>query len=336
MGDAGIAAAHHPGHTADTTVNDVIVERAIGGTEQPAQQVVNRFVAEAGNHVGLLLGNAHVLAPIGIVIYHRSEDFLGRVHGVAFVELHMGGAFNMGSGVGGDNFGMVALGDLGQPLHDALDIDHHSLHRAGDDGQLLLQEIAGDGHAVTHQYLVGGAAHAGQIDPFGPLGLGIFDHFRVLRGHGQYFGQMRFVPVDDEVHLIVFEHSKVYLAEHWRWRAEEDILELGGNHAAPPAIGKGGFGPLAEQAVVILVNTHMGAVHGFYHLAVDAAGGHTFFAPDFLALQRRPLQEEQLSLLLAELVQQLFADFDGDFTVAAVADVDIKVKSQLEQLLLIF
>ena len=70
---------------------------------------------------------------------------------------------------------MVALGDIAQSLHDALDIDHHGFDRAGDNSQFLLQEVAGDGNAVAHQDFVGGTAHTGQVDALGAFGFGISD-----------------------------------------------------------------------------------------------------------------------------------------------------------------
>ena len=52
----------------------------------------------------------------------------------------------------------------GQRRHDALHVDDHHLHRAGHDGQFLLQEVAGDRQPVAHQHFVGGAADAGDVD----------------------------------------------------------------------------------------------------------------------------------------------------------------------------
>ena len=51
----------------------------------------------------------------------------------------------------------------------------------GHHGQLLLEEVAGDGDAVPHEDFVGRAANAGQVDALGPLGLGLGQQFRVPR-----------------------------------------------------------------------------------------------------------------------------------------------------------
>jgi hypothetical protein len=60
------------------------------------------------------------------------------------------------------------------------------------------------GHAVALQNLVGRAADAAQLDALGALGLGVFDHFRLL-GHGHdHLGQNRLVAVDDDVDMSSF------------------------------------------------------------------------------------------------------------------------------------
>ena len=75
------------------------------------------------------------------------------------------------------------LGGLVTAGHDALDVDEHHVHGPGGDGQLLLQEVAGDRHAVPHEDLVGGAADAGEVDAVQrPPALAFSMHLR-LAGH---------------------------------------------------------------------------------------------------------------------------------------------------------
>ena len=119
-----------------------------------------------------------------------------------------------GPGVGGDELGVVALGHVGQGLHDALHVHHHGVHRAGDDGQFLLQVVAGNRNAVAHEDLVGGAAHAGQLDALGALVLGVLDGLRLLGGHVDHLGQQRLMAVDDDVDVVFFQHAQVDLAGH--------------------------------------------------------------------------------------------------------------------------
>ncbi len=62
-----------------------------------------------------------------------------------------------------------------QRLHDALHIHDHGFDRAGQDRQLLVQEVARRRDALAHQDFVGGAADAGQVDALGAGCFGIFD-----------------------------------------------------------------------------------------------------------------------------------------------------------------
>ena len=101
--------------------------------------------------------------------------------------------------------------ESGQGLHDALHVDDHRLDRAGQDGQLLVQEVAGRRDAVAHQDLVGGAADAGQVDALGALALGLGDQLGVARRRDHHRRQRRLVAVDDDVDLVVLEHAEVDL-----------------------------------------------------------------------------------------------------------------------------
>jgi hypothetical protein len=64
--------------------------------------------------------------------------------------------------------------------------------------------------------------------------------------------------------------------------------------------------------VVVLVHAHVGAVHQFHHLDVDAPGHHPVFAPDLLAFLGGAAHVVDLALLLAELRQDLGAQLFGD------------------------
>ena len=79
----------------------------------------------------------------------------------------------------------------------------------------------------------------------------------------------------------------------------------------------------------------MGAVHQFDDFAVDAARHHAELPPDFLALQRGVLDEDELAFLLAELPLADFGDVQGNLVIAPVADVHAQVEGQLEKLLLV-
>ena len=129
-------------------------------------------MGETGDEVCLLLGDGHVSAPPGEVIDGHPEYLFSRFHGLVLVKLDMHCAGHHGLGRSSYELGVVALGDVRQRFHYALDIHHHGVHGAGNQGQLLLHKVTRQRYAVTHQYLVGRAAHAGQVDAAGTLLLG--------------------------------------------------------------------------------------------------------------------------------------------------------------------
>ncbi len=69
-------------------------------------------MAEPSDEVGLFLRNTNILPSIEEVINSSPDDSLGYLKGVSFVKLNMSRTLDFGSGVGGNNLGMVALGDV--------------------------------------------------------------------------------------------------------------------------------------------------------------------------------------------------------------------------------
>ncbi|MBA7590894.1 hypothetical protein ES708_33037 [subsurface metagenome] len=234
---AGVIAADDAGKASYPSVDDVIVQRAVGSAEHPAQQVVDGLVAETGNLVGLVVGDMDVPLAVGEVFDSRFHYFPRRLQGIVLVELDMGSARNPGFGRGGDNLGVVTFGDGLYGLHNALYIHHHGVHRAGDYSQLLLQEITGDGHSMPHQYLVGGAAHPGKVYSLGPLGLGQLYHLRLLGDGDNHLGKQRLMAMNDDIDLALFEHPQISLAQNRCGSAEEYVLEIGSHQAAAPPVG---------------------------------------------------------------------------------------------------
>ena len=140
MHGSGIVAAHHAADPADPAVDDIVVQWGIGPTEGSSQMVVDGFIAEADHHFFLVFGNKDLGGSVGIVVDSGLDNPFGIFQGMMFVKLYMNGiaGSDFTAGIGGNQLGMIALGHIGQVLHDALDIDHHGIHRPGNDGQLLL------------------------------------------------------------------------------------------------------------------------------------------------------------------------------------------------------
>jgi hypothetical protein len=72
--------------------------------------------------------------------------------------------------------------------------------------------------------------------------------------------------------------------------AEQDVLQIGGQHGPAPAVGQRGPDALLHQVFVILIHPHVGAVHDFDDFTVDVARQDTLLFPDFVARRRRSLQ----------------------------------------------
>ena len=271
----------------------------------------------------------------GIRLYGHPEYVLGPFQRVMLIELHMRRAGDLGLGGSGDDFGMIALGNVRQRLHDALHVHDHGIHRAGDERQFLLQEVTGEGDAVPHQHFVGGTALTRQIDP---LCAGVccqLHDLRVMSRRHDHFGQEGFVTVDDDIHLIFLEYAEVDLPQSRRRRTEEDILKLGGDHAAAPAVRQGNPDALLQKVMILHVDTGMGAVHQFYNLPVDAAGHDAVLAPDLLTLTGSTLDKGNFTTVPAEFVQGFPAEIGGDFLTGTITDFDAEIHGQGKQFLLV-
>ena len=108
--------------------------------------------------------------------------------------------------------------------------------------------------------------------PLAPLFWAYCDQLRLLGGHVDHLGQQRLMAVDDDVDVVFFQDAQVDLAGHRRRAAEHDVLQVGGDHGAAPAVGQGAAGALLDEVVVVLVHAHVGAVHQFDDLDVAAPG----------------------------------------------------------------
>ena len=90
-------------------------------------------------------------APVLKIVDGHSDDFFSIFNRMMLIKLNVDHIilFHFRNRMGGDEFGMEALGHIGQVLEDTLDVHHHGVTGAGDDGKLLLQECACRGNAVT-------------------------------------------------------------------------------------------------------------------------------------------------------------------------------------------
>ncbi len=246
MHGAAVVAADDAGHAPHPAADDVVVQGVVGTTDGAAQQILDGLIAETHDGGGFARRNHHRGLAVGEVVDGFPHYLPGHIQGMMFIKGDVHGlAFDAGPVIRGDELGVVTLGDIGQGLHFALHVHDHGIHRAGDDGQFLLQVVARHRNAVAHQDLVGGAAHPGQLDALGAFVLGILDHFRFLGGHIDHLRQQGLMAVDDDVDMVFLQDAQVDLAGHRHRHAEEDVLQIGGDHGTAPTVGQGGSGCIA-------------------------------------------------------------------------------------------
>ena len=120
------------------------------------------------------------------------------------------------------------------------------------------------------------------------------------------------MAVDDNVDLILLEHTQVDLRNQRARRAKEDIRDVRCQHGTAPTVREGAAHGLVQDVLGVLVVAHVGAVEHFDHLAIDTAGGKVQFLPQLVALLRGTAQVGKLALLLAEFCNGLIGDVVGD------------------------
>ena len=248
MGALGLGAADHATDPADTAVDDVVVQRAVGGSEPAAQHVIDGLVAESGDDRRLLVGNADLLRVAILVVRDRhAEDLFGRAQALLLHEVDVFRTRDAGLGARRDQLRMVATDETGQALHDALDIDDHRLHRAGGYRGLLHPHVASDADTGADQHLVRGAADAGEVDPPCSGLFCLLDNVVLPRSESNHHREVRFVPVDDDVYLILLEYAQVHLTGDRLRGTVEDVLDFRGDHGTAPTVGESRSARVLEQ-----------------------------------------------------------------------------------------
>ena len=236
---------------------------------------------------------------------------------------------------GGDDLGVEAACGLGDTGHDALHVDEHRLHGPGGDGQLLLQEGTGDGQASSHEDLVGGAADACDVDAVGALLLDLLLHGWIVGHIDDGLGQRRLVPVQEDVDLIIAEDAEVDVGPDGCGRAEEDVLQVGGDHRAAPAVCERTAHAAQDHGLVVGIDTHVGAMHDVDDLAVDAPGVDLQLLPVLDLLRGCPFDELDAVLLRAERSQAGLGDLLGDLQDRLAVTLDAQLVGQGVQLVLV-
>ena len=173
LGDAHVVAADDAGEAADAAGDDGVVERPERAAVEAALHVVEVLVAEAGDERLVVVGDVD-RAAVGVVVDGHARRSRGRVSG-AWCSSNSTCVAP----------GILALGEVvtslvwkrcderPERLHDALHVDDHGLDGAGEDGQLLVQEVAGRRDAVAHEDLVAVQQMPARLMPSAPACLGL-------------------------------------------------------------------------------------------------------------------------------------------------------------------
>ncbi len=248
------------------------------------------------------------------------------------VERHMLRTGEHGFGGSGNDLGMITGRYLGQGRHDALHIHDHRFDCSGDDGQFLLQEVAGYRHPMAHQDFIAGTAHAADIDAAGSCRPGLGQQFRISGRENNDVRQSRFMAVENDIDLIGFNNAQITSAFNRLRGAEKHVGQLGGPHGAAPAVAQGSAQAVQSQIDIVGVDSHMSAVHAFHYFPVNAPGSDTQFGPQVFSFLGRTLQQLQTAFAAAEFIQSQAGQIQGDFPGGASLHRDTAFLSQGLQL----
>jgi hypothetical protein len=91
------------------------------------------------------------------------------------------------------------------------------------------------------------------------------------------------MAVHDDVDVVLFHDAQVGLGLERVGCAEQDVLQVGGQHGTAPAVGQRSPGALFDEVFVVLVDAHVGAVHDLDDFTVDIAR----FARQIFSTSRR-------------------------------------------------
>ena len=316
--DLGVVAAHH-GHGAPEDAGLDALHQGLHGTSDvhlgvgdAVQALLDGLHGVAHGGVLLQVGDMYqILVAVLEVLHGQLHNGLGVLPGVLGVELNEVAVGHPGDGGGGDELGVEALAEGAQSGEDALHVHHDGLAGAGEDHVLLLEEVAGHGDAVAHGHLVGGAAHAADVDALGALLLGQSDHLGVLGIENDHLRERGVVAVNHDVDHVLLHDAQVGGGVHRLGGAEEHVGELGAAHGPAPAVGQAGPEGLADQGLGEGGAAHVGHVQGLGDLTVDGPGLDAGVVPELPGVLGGPAEPALGAEGLAVLHQGHLGDLVG-------------------------
>ena len=242
-----------------------------------------------------------ILVAVLEVLHRHADNGLGVLTGGLLAEVDELAVGHPGDVGGGDELGVEALRQGAQGGEDALDVHHDGLAGPGEDHVLLLEEVAGHGDAVAHGHLVGGAAHAADVDALGAVGLGQGDHLGILGVEHDHLGQGGVMAVDHDVHHVLLHHAQIGGGVDGLGGAEEHVGELGAAHGPAPAVAQAGPQGLADEGLRQGGAAHMGHMQGLGDLPVNGPGLDARVVPELPGVLGSPGEEAAVAEGLAVL-----------------------------------
>jgi len=148
---SGVIAPYNACNTPDASVYYVVVEGIVSAAKRSPKMILCGFNTKAGHDRCFVLRNHNLCTTIYKIVTSHFNDPLGIFYGMMFIKLYMDSSILLHSGnrMGSDYFGMKTICNICNVLHDTLDIYHHGIDCAGDDGKLLLQKCSAQGYAVA-------------------------------------------------------------------------------------------------------------------------------------------------------------------------------------------
>ena len=130
------------------------------------------------------------------------DNLIRAALGIVFMELDMGGPFDVAARIGGNQRCLVAVSHFYQTLLDTLHVHTHGINGTGDQYGLGGHKVTGMGYAVTYEHFQAGAAHSHQVDALGPGIFGGLDQGRFSHRFHHGLKQVGLMAVDDDIDLV--------------------------------------------------------------------------------------------------------------------------------------
>ena len=115
---------------------------------------------------------------------------------------------------------------------------------------------------------------------------GQFQQLGCIAGGHHGLGYHRIVTVDDNIYFILLQHPDIGRAFIRLGHTEKNIRYFGGDHGSSPSIRQRISHGMQQDAHPVVIDAHVGAMHGFRGFAIDAPGNDAGFLPDGSAFFR--------------------------------------------------